>query len=130
MSQLSISYNFCANLVGLKPSAVGGLPEGTIVYGRTEDVIIRARDPPAKQGITQEQTGETKGALGQKTGPCTVSGYFPSDVAVQKGDAKLVLFINNAQCKKMVKKTKLKIHRKIAAKAIDINGAQKEWTDD
>ena len=64
MSQLSISYRFNANLVGIKPSAAGGLPEGTVVFGRTEDVIIRARDPPAKQGISQEQTGQTKGALG------------------------------------------------------------------
>ena len=57
MSQLSISYRFNANLVGIKPSAAGGLPEGTVVFGRSEDVIIRARDPPAKQGISQEQTG-------------------------------------------------------------------------
>ena len=57
MSQLSIAYRFNANLVGIKPSAVGGLPEGTVVFERTEDVIIRARDPPAKQGISQEQTG-------------------------------------------------------------------------
>ena len=95
MSQLSISYKLKANLVGLKAPAAGGLPEGTVVYGTEADVVIRARDPPAKQGITQEQTGETKGALGQSTGPCTVSGHFPSDVAQQKGDAKLVLFINN-----------------------------------
>ena len=80
MSQLSISYKLNANLVGLKPSAVGGLPEGTVVYGKSEDIIIRARDPPAKQGITQEQTGETKGMM-SSTGPCTVSGHLPSDVA-------------------------------------------------
>ena len=30
----------------------------------------------------------------------------------------------------MVKKTQLKVHRKISAKAMDINGQQKEWTDD
>ena len=52
MSQLSISYKLNANMVGLKPSAVGGLPEGTVVYGKSEDIIIRARDPPAKQGIS------------------------------------------------------------------------------
>ena len=130
MSQLSIGYKLKANLVGLKPPAAGGLPEGTVVYGAEEDVVIRGRDPPTKQGITQEQTGATKGALGQDTGPCTVSGHFPSDVAQQKGDAKLVLFINNAQCKKMVKKTQLKVHRKITAKGMDISGQQKEWTDD
>ena len=91
-----------------------------MVFGREEDVVIRARDPPAKQGISQEQTGATKGPLGQDTGSCTVSGHFPSDVAQQKGDAKLVLFVNNAQCKKMVKVTKLKVHRKISAKGMDI----------
>lgn len=30
----------------------------------------------------------------------------------------------------MVKKTQLKIHRKISAKGMDITGQQKEWTDD
>ena len=57
MSNLAVSYELKANLVGLKPSAVGGLPEGTVVFGVQELVKIRSRDPPTKQGITQEQTG-------------------------------------------------------------------------
>lgn len=57
MSNLAVTYELKANLVGLKPSSVGGLPEGTVVFGVQELVKIRARDPPTKQGITQEQTG-------------------------------------------------------------------------
>jgi len=68
--------------------------------------------------------------LNNNTGPCTVSGNLPSDVALMKGLAKINLYVNNGQCKKMVKKTQLKVHRKIKACAIDITGQKKEWTDD
>lgn len=92
------------------------------MFGVTEIVKIRARDPPAKQGITQEATGETKGMMGGSNGPCTISGNLPSDVALMKGLCKVLVYINNAQCKKMVKKTQLKVHRKMTAKAVDISG--------
>ena len=127
MSQLTVQYDLKANLIGLKPAA-NGLPEGEVVFGVSQIAKIRARDPPAKQGITQEATGETKGAL-TATGPCTVSGNLPVDVALCKQMVKVVIYINNANCKKMVKKTQLKVHRKITAKAVDIMGVQKEWTD-
>jgi len=52
MSRFAVVYELKANLVGLKPSPVGGMPEGEVVYGVDEVVKIRARDPPAKQGIT------------------------------------------------------------------------------
>ena len=65
-----------------------------------------------------------------KTGPCTVSGHLPCNISFIGQEAKIVLNVNNAQCKKMVKKVQLKIHRKIVAKAIDMQGQQKEWTDD
>lgn len=68
--------------------------------------------------------------MNNNTGPCTVSGNLPSDVAYMKGVAKLNLYINNSQCKKMAKKTQLKVHMKITAKAKDITGTNKEWTDD
>lgn len=55
-------------------------------------------------------------------GPCTVSGNLPSDVGYQKQLCKVLIYINNAQCKKMVKKTELKLHRTISAKAMDISG--------
>ena len=103
MSNFGVIYELKANLVGLKNSSVGGLPEGTVVFGVKQLVKIRARDPPSKQGITQEQTGETKGMMNSSTGPSTLSGHLPSDVSVQKGDAALVLYANNSQCKKMVK---------------------------
>ena len=59
-----------------------------------------------------------------------MSGHLPSDVAQQKSDAKLILFVNNANCKKKVVRTSLKVHRKISAKGMDQMGQQKEWTDD
>ena len=33
MSNLGVIYELKANLVGLKKSTVGGLPEGSVVYG-------------------------------------------------------------------------------------------------
>jgi len=98
------------------------------VFGCTEVVKIRARDPPTKQGITQQATGELKGLIGSN-GTCTLSGNLPSDVCYQNQMANVVIHINNGQCKKMVKKTQLKVHRTIIARAIDINGQRKEWND-
>jgi len=77
MSQVSINYELKANLMGLKRNSLQGLPEGELVYGVKQLVKIRGRDPPAKQGITQEARGETKGALMGSNGPCTVSGHLP-----------------------------------------------------
>jgi hypothetical protein len=51
MSQLAVTYELKANLVGLKQSAAG-MPEGSTLYSVTEVAKIRARDPPTKQGIT------------------------------------------------------------------------------
>ena len=96
MSQLAVIYELKANLIGLKPSDTKGLPEGVNLYGLSEIVKVRARDPPNKQGITQEATGATKGALFNSTGPCTVSGHIPSDVAMIKSEVHLILFVNNA----------------------------------
>jgi len=53
MSQIHVLYELKANLVGLKPSQ-SGMPEGTTVHSVTEIVKIRSRDPPVKQGVTQE----------------------------------------------------------------------------
>jgi len=58
--------------------------------------------------------------MSNKTGPCTVSGRLPSNIAYITQEAKIVVSANNAQCKKMVKKVQLKIHRKIVAKARDV----------
>ena len=55
-------------------------------------------------------------------GICTIRGHLPSEVAFVKKEAKTLLNINNAQCKKMVKKIYYKLHRKIVAKAITITG--------
>jgi len=38
----------------------------------------------------------TKGALFTQTGPCTVNGHLPSDIAFIKEDARILLYINNA----------------------------------
>ena len=95
MSQIAILYELKANLVGLKPSQ-SGMPEGTCVFSANQVCKVRTRDPPVKQGITQEQTGETKGALSNKTGPCTIKGNLPEDVAYVKGNAKVFLYIDNS----------------------------------
>lgn len=50
-------------------------------------------------------------------------------MAYQNQNAKVVIHINNGQCKKMVKRTQLKVYRTITAKAMDCNGQQKEWSD-
>ena len=62
-------------------------------------------------------------------GPCTVSGNLPEDVCYQNKSARVIIHINNAKCKKMVKATQLKVHRTIVASAIDMNGDKKQWTD-
>jgi len=129
MSQIAVVYELKANLVGLKRATQHSLPEGEVVYGVTEVVKIRARDPPTKQGITQQATGETKGALGGSNGPCTVSGNLPSDVCYQNQAANVVIHVNNGECKKSVKKTQLKVNRTITATAIDPSGKAHQWND-
>jgi len=68
--------------------------------------------------------------LNSNTGPCTIKGNLPEDVALIKSKAKVYLYIDNSKCKKMVKKTMLKVHRKMSVKANDVTGVEKEWTDD
>jgi len=50
-------------------------------------------------------------------------------VCYQNKEAKVIIHINNAECKKMVRATQLKLHRTITASAIDMKGEKKEWKD-
>ena len=63
------------------------------------------------------------------TGECQVNGTLLRDIAYIKDPIRLVIYVNNSQCKKMAKKTKLKVHRHITARGVTMTGEVKEWSD-
>ena len=93
-------------------------------------VKIRSKDPEHPNEITQQSEAETKGAIFQSTGRCTLTGHLPKELVYQGQNISLVTYVNNAECKKMVKKTRVSLHRKMTAKGHTTQGEEKEWKDE
>ena len=111
-----------AALVGMKPQDGNMAPLGFPIRSQAMYVKIRAKDLQYPNQITQQKEAMTKGALYQNTGKCTLTGYLPSELAYQSQDIKLVTYVNNAECKKMVKKTRVKLIRNMVVKGHTIEG--------
>jgi hypothetical protein len=49
---------------------------------RSEQIVIRAREPPVKPGIEQVADGQLKGMLGKGKGECKIQGFMACDVSM------------------------------------------------
>lgn len=81
MSMFSVEYRIEVRVLGLTATQFGA-PNASVLMQRSEQIVIRAREPPVKPGIEQVADGQLKGMLGKGKGECKIQGFMACDVSM------------------------------------------------
>ena len=120
MVYMEVQYVLNVTMLGLINT--GGIHSATILQTRAENFFLRAREPPVKPGITQEQSADLKALIGSN-GKGKFSGHLGCDVTMQNSPIRVIMEIDNSAAKKAAVGIKLSIHRHIKATGKTTAGA-------
>ena len=93
LSWFCVDYWLEVKFIGLTQTTFG-MPQAAVLQQRNEVLLIRAKEPPVKPGVSQEATGQLKGTFNSNKGSSKIVGYLPVDVTMQNSPLKLKLEID------------------------------------